>query len=192
VPSIEHRKSDQPNGESIGTTYTRGLIFFFWVDVMHSSCAYSFPFRPGGVMSFHRAELHGALLNRLPSCCGAFSSKRLDSYVQQPNDLIMLRFRDGSTATCDILLGADGVKSAVRKTMLHEAATWAESEHRNIDATQLRSLSEPRFSGFFAYRALIPSARLSGISPQHKALSSAVQVSCSLRRVSDSVSSYSV
>jgi len=126
-------------------------------------------------MVFHRAEFHGALLNRLPSSCGTFPSKRLESYVQRPNDSIMLRFQDGSTATCDILLGADGVKSAVRKTMFHEAAMWAESEHRNADAEQLRNLSEPRFSGFFAYRALIPSARLSSISPQHKGLSLGVQ-----------------
>jgi salicylate hydroxylase len=138
-------------------------------------------------MSFHRAEFHGALLNRLPSCCGAFPSKRLESYTQQPGDAIMLRFQDGSTATCDILLGADGVKSAVRKTMLHEAASWAESQHRNADAAELRSLSEPHLSGFFCYRALIPAERLSSISSQHRALSSGVQVSYSLLRVSDTV-----
>ena len=138
-------------------------------------------------MSFHRAEFHGALLNLLPSSCGANPSKRLESYVQQPNDPIILRFQDGSTATCDILLGADGVKSVVRKTMIHEAAMLEESEHRKADAEQLRSLSEPRFSGFFAYRALIPSARLSSISPQHRGLSSGVQVSCGVLKVSNSV-----
>ena len=138
-------------------------------------------------MSFHRAEFHGALLNRLPSSCGAFPAKRLESYTQQPGDAIMLRFQDGSTATCDILLGADGVKSAVRKTMLHEAASWAESQHQNADATELRDLSEPLFSGFFSYRALIPAERLSSISSQHRVLSSGVQVSHSLLRVSDTV-----
>ena len=142
--------------------------------------SFSFPFRPGGVMLFHRAEFHGALLNRLPSCCGVFPSKRLESYTQQPGDAIVLRFQDGSTATCDILLGADGVKSAVRKTMLHEAASWAGSQHRNAEAAELRNLSEPRFSGFFCYRALIPAERLSSISSQHQALSLDVQVSYSL------------
>ena len=138
-------------------------------------------------MGFYRAEFHEALLNRLPSSCDAFPSKRLESYFQQPNDSIMLHFQDGSTATCDILLGADGVKGAVRKTMFHEAATLAESEHKNADAEQLRSLSELRFSGFLAYRALIPSTKLSSISPQHKVLSSEVQVSCGLLGVSDTV-----
>ena len=138
-------------------------------------------------MPFHRAEFHGVLLNRLPPSCGAFTSKRLESYIQQPNGPIMLHFQDGSTATCDILLGADGIKSAVRKTMFHEAALLAESEHRNIDAEKLRSLSEPHFSGCFAYRALIPSTRLASISPQHKAISSGMQVSYDLLRVSDTV-----
>ena len=142
---------------------------------------------PGGMMTFHRAEFHRALLNRLPSSCGTFSSKRLESYTQQPGDPIVLRFQDGSTAICDILLGADGVKSAVRKTMLSEAASWAESQQRNAEATELRNLSEPRFSGFFSYRALIPAERLSSISPQHRALSSGIQVSFSLLRVFDIV-----
>ncbi|KAN0109198.1 salicylate hydroxylase [Russula decolorans] len=152
VPSVQQRKADQPNGHAMGTTHTRG-----------------------GMMSFHRAEFHVALLNRLPSSCGAFASKRLESYTQQPGNAIMLRFQDGSTATCDILLGADGVKSAVRKTMFQEAASWAESQHRNADAAGLRNLSELHFSGFFCYRALIPAERLSSISPQHRALSSGVQ-----------------
>jgi salicylate hydroxylase len=138
-------------------------------------------------MSFHRAEFHSALLNRLPSSCSAFPSKRLESYTQQPGDAIMLHFQDGSTATCDILLGADGVKSAVRKTILHEAASWAESQHRNGDAAELRNMSEPHFSGFFCYRALIPTERLSSISSQHRALSSGVQVGYSLFRVFDTV-----
>ena len=62
-------------------------------------------------MSFHRAEFHGVLLNRLPSSCGTFPSKRLESYTQQPEDKIVLYFQDGSTATCDILLGAYDVKT---------------------------------------------------------------------------------
>ncbi|KAI0277471.1 salicylate hydroxylase [Russula aff. rugulosa BPL654] len=152
VPSVQLRKADQTNGHAVGATQSRG-----------------------GMVTFHRAEFHGALLNRLPSSCGTFPSKRLESYTQQPGDAILLRFQDGSTATCDILLGADGVKSAVRKTMFHEAASWAESQHRNADAAELRSLSEPHFSGFFSYRTLIPAESLSSISPQHRALSSGVQ-----------------
>lgn len=144
-------------------------------------------------MGLHRAEFHKVLLDRLSSRCRTFPSKRLESYVQQAGAPIVLRFQDGSTTTCDILIGADGLKSAVRKTMFNEASLWAESQHRNADAAQLRSLSEPRFSGVLSYRALIPAAKLSSVSPQHRVLSSAVQVSCELLNVSDhGVLSYAV
>jgi len=126
-------------------------------------------------MGVHRAEFHKVLLNRLSSRCRTLPSKRLESYVQQAGAPITLRFQDGSTSTCDVLIGADGLKSAVRKTMFHEVAMCAESQHRNADAVRLQSVSEPRFSGVLSYRALIPGERLSSISPQHRVLSSAVQ-----------------
>jgi salicylate hydroxylase len=131
-------------------------------------------------MGVHRAEFHEVLLNRLSSRCRTYPSKRLESYTQRPGGPIQLRFHDGSTAMCDILVGADGVKSVVRKTMFHEAALWAESQHRNADAAELRSLSEPRFSGVLSYRTLIPAARLSSISPQHRVFSSPMQVSLTM------------
>ncbi|KAH9988555.1 salicylate hydroxylase [Russula vinacea] len=135
VPSIQYRKADQPDGLAIGAIYSRGKL-----------------------ITVHRAEFHGVLLNRLPSRCCISSSKRLESYVKQLGTPIMLRFQDGSTATCDILIGADGLKSAVRKAMFQEAATWTESQHRNADATELCDMSNLRFSGVFSYRALIPAA----------------------------------
>jgi 2-polyprenyl-6-methoxyphenol hydroxylase-like FAD-dependent oxidoreductase len=88
-------------------------------------------------MSFHRAEFHGALLNRLPSSCGAFSSKRLESYTQQPGGAIMLRFQDGSTATCDILLGAD-------RTSAGSSATGHSSPPRDYQAFPLNIGHFPR------------------------------------------------
>ncbi|KAI0290583.1 salicylate hydroxylase [Russula brevipes] len=112
-----------------------------------------------GLMGLHRAEFH----------------ERLESYTQRPGAPIQLRFQDGSTATCDILIGADGLKSAVRKTMLQEAALWAESQRRNAEAAELRNSCEARFSGVLSYRTLIPAARLSSSSPQHRVFSSAVQ-----------------
>jgi salicylate hydroxylase len=35
---------------------------------------------------------------------------------------IRLEFADGTTATTDVLIGADGIRSAVRKTMFEEAS----------------------------------------------------------------------
>jgi salicylate hydroxylase len=95
---------------------------------------------------------------------------------------IELRFHDGSTAMCDILIRADGIKLVVRKTMFQDAALEAQSQHRNADAAELCNMGELRFSSFFAYRMLrlIPTVRLSSISPQHRVFSSAMQVSVSV------------
>jgi salicylate hydroxylase len=130
-------------------------------------------------MGIHRAEFHGALLNQLPSQCRTFTSRRLENYTQQPGGQIQLQFQDGSTATCDILIGADGIKSIVRKRMLQKAAAEVEVQSWDNEAAELRSLIDPRFSGVLSYRALIPSERLSKISPQHSVFSSPVHVSAS-------------
>jgi salicylate hydroxylase len=127
-------------------------------------------------MGIHRAEFHQVLLNRLPPRCRTFASKRLERYTQQPDAPIQLHFQDGSTATCDILIGADGLKSAVRKRMLQEAAAEVETQNWDAEAAELRCLIEPRFSGVFSYRALIPAERLSRIAPQHRVFSLPVQV----------------
>lgn len=46
--------------------------------------------------------------------------KRLDSYVdasEAEGKPITLNFQDGTSAICDVLIGADGVKSAVRTAL---------------------------------------------------------------------------
>ena len=42
-------------------------------------------------------------------------AKKMRSLTQQPEQNIILEFEDGTTHACDILLGADGIHSAVRK-----------------------------------------------------------------------------
>ena len=73
----------------------------------------------------------------------AHLGKRLQSYTQDgPDGPIQLTFVDGTSATCDVLVGCDGIKSNIRKTLLAET-----SQPENASAT---------FSGKFCYRGLIP------------------------------------
>ncbi|TFK64958.1 FAD/NAD(P)-binding domain-containing protein [Pluteus cervinus] len=122
----------------------------------------------GNLMAFHRADFQKVLLNRLPAACRIHCSKRLKSYTQNglssgPNS-IELFFEDGSSSTCDVLLGADGLKSAVRKSWV------AEQTGSGLGVDGILDLADPVWSGTTAYRALIPAEKLRVRAPQHRSL----------------------
>lgn len=99
--------------------------------------------------------------------------KRLQSYVQ-PADAaapIELQFQDGTTATCDILVGADGVRSAVRSAMYSQLADAALAAGKTEEeAARLRAYGDAVFSGYIAYRTLIRKDTLSSEAAAHRAL----------------------
>lgn len=129
-------------------------------------------------MRFHRADFHGVLLSYLPPSCTTHNKKRLISYTQLLEDCpgkspITLTFKDGSIATCDVLIGADGIKSAVRPCMMRELA-----EVVNPDEKQsVLSCMSPIWSGVTAYRTLISSEKLRARCPDHRVLREFTQVS---------------
>lgn len=63
---------------------------------------------------YHRGHLHQALLGNVPSDI-VHLGKKLVSTTADPNDGVILKFQDGTTASADILLGADG---------LHSVSAW--------------------------------------------------------------------
>ncbi|PIL34430.1 hypothetical protein GSI_03205 [Ganoderma sinense ZZ0214-1] len=90
-------------------------------------------------------------------------SKRLTSYESEtsPTAPITLHFKDGTTATCDLVIGSDGVRSAVRRTMFTDLANHAENQGQTDEAAQLREMVEPVYSGQLAHRGIAPSSALS-------------------------------
>lgn len=89
----------------------------------------------------------------------------------------MLTFEDGTTAEADVLIGCDGIGSAVRRQML---AGLAEACRRSGDewmATNLLEVVNPVWSGSYAYRGVFPSAKLAKMNSNHRALSRPVNVS---------------
>ncbi|KAJ6513511.1 hypothetical protein DFH09DRAFT_1197196 [Mycena vulgaris] len=147
VPAFNYRKSDQQVGFSFNTLITNGSLIML-----------------------HRADFQNVLLRRLPKSCRINCSKRIKTYTQRPSGPTELVFEDGTRAYCDVLIGADGLKSAVRRVFLTERVNWMQGQGRFQEAADIASCIEPVYSGTTAYRALIPSERLKAVAPGHQTL----------------------
>ena len=90
-----------------------------------------------GQQSVHRAHFLDALVKLVPSERTHFN-KRVDSLEDKHDGPVLIRFKDGTTATADAVIGADGVHSAVRAHLLGKEA------------------AKPVYAGSVAYRALVP------------------------------------
>ncbi|KAJ7085016.1 hypothetical protein C8R43DRAFT_1051651 [Mycena crocata] len=152
VPAFNYRKSDQQTGFSFTTLITQGAL-----------------------LTFHRADFQNVLLRRLPKSCRITCSKRLRTYTQRQSGPTELIFEDGTRAFCDVLVGADGLKSAVRRSFLSERANWMQAQGRFQEAADIASCIDATWSGIIAYRALIPAERLSAVAPGHQALTTPTQ-----------------
>ncbi|OSX62801.1 hypothetical protein POSPLADRAFT_1141422 [Postia placenta MAD-698-R-SB12] len=126
--------------------------------------------------SFHRAEFQAALVRHLPQSYNIYFSKRLKSYTETPSGEMVLEFLDGSTAACDILVGCDGIKSAVRSVLYHSLVKEAELAGDIAQAACFRREAIPQWSGYIAYRALFPRDRLEAACPGHPALTRSLLV----------------
>lgn len=87
---------------------------------------------------FHRADLLAALASAMPA--GQVQTGRRLAGLADRGDRVTLRFADGAEAEADIVVGADGIHSAVRTALFGPEA--------------------PRFTGCIAYRGLVPVERL--------------------------------
>jgi salicylate hydroxylase len=81
---------------------------------------------------------------------------RLEKYTKTSNGIELL-FSNGRKATCDLLVGADGVNSAVRKSFL---------DNGNGDAKH----SHPTWTGTMVYRSLVEAEFIKKDSPDHPGL----------------------
>ena len=73
-----------------------------------------------GIISFHRADFHQILLDKIKNKIPFYTSKRGQSIEQKENGVV-LHFSDGTSATGDYLLACDGIRSAIRQQFLPTA-----------------------------------------------------------------------
>jgi salicylate hydroxylase len=128
----------------------------------------------------HRAEFHTVLLRRLAGNTRTHVNKALVAYSARPDGALQLRFAGGGEAQCDVLVGADGVRSAVRAQMLETQSAAAD----DAQASELRACIPPSFSGATSYRTVVPREKLEAIAPDHPVLSSGRFVRCLHLRLS--------
>ncbi|EGO00194.1 hypothetical protein SERLA73DRAFT_107208 [Serpula lacrymans var. lacrymans S7.3] len=109
---------------------------------------------PYGCIRFHRAHFLDVFVEHIPEGVAHFG-KRLTSFTRgSSQEPLTLQFADGSNASCDLLVGCDGIKSLVRAQLFKELAI---QESRS----DFLGFIEPVWSGTIAYRGLIPVHRLS-------------------------------
>ncbi|TFK44427.1 FAD/NAD-P-binding domain-containing protein [Crucibulum laeve] len=106
---------------------------------------------PYGCIRFHRAAFLDVFVDHLPPGVAHFG-KRVVSYSESATvggGPIIVHFADNTTATCDVLVGCDGIKSTVRAQLFR---TKAQKEQ----LPELLRYIDPVWSGTIAYRGLIP------------------------------------
>ncbi len=99
---------------------------------------------PGvGQSSVHRADFLDAIVANLPDGIAHFGKRCVD--VQQDASSATAYFDDGAHFTGDVIIGFDGIKSAVR--------------HHVLPVDQYGEIT-PFWSGTYAYRGMIPTGEL--------------------------------
>lgn len=107
------------------------------------------PGGPGkGMNMIHRARFLDELVALIPDGSASFG-KRLVS-VQPTDDGVRLYFSDGNVAGASAVIGCDGVKSRVRRSLFGRT-------------------SDARFTGKYAYRGLVPMSKAVGLLGEARA-----------------------
>jgi len=141
-----YRKADQAEGITFGTSM---------VDLV----------------TIHRPDFLRILLESGPKNYRTHFQKRLLSYHESGAGPITLNFKDGSVATCDVLVGADGIKSSVRTNMYERLASQFKEEGSSSERAEgMRRNVNPTWTGQVVYRSLIPREVLEKAFPNHHSL----------------------
>jgi len=157
--AFSFRKSDELNGSPFFDLITPGVPPSY---MYISNRAHSITYQ-GGHATYHRADLQEILLNHVSSSVHCHLNHRLVSYKEE-KEQIQLEFKNGETTSCDILVGADGINSVVRKVFL--------AKKRGINSSSEEALinASPVWSGTSVYRGLVKSEVIKRELPNHRAL----------------------
>jgi 2-polyprenyl-6-methoxyphenol hydroxylase-like FAD-dependent oxidoreductase len=91
-----------------------------------------------GYFGAHRADLHAVLQRALPPECVRLGARC--TAVAQSDGGVQIAFADGRKAEADVVVGADGIRSEVRRSLFGP--------------------DQPRFTGHICWRGLVPASAL--------------------------------
>lgn len=154
------KKSDQKEGVAFLDDTVPGMIY----GVLHPRAQLFTGRNVGGIWGIHRAELQEVLLRRLNKDMHLNLSSRVVACEEQGN-IASIKFEDGTTANFDLVIGADGLKSVIRRDLL--TAKFPDEIDRIL----------PIWSGSTVYRFLVPMQALSQKAADHPAITKATMVS---------------
>ncbi|KAF8993910.1 hypothetical protein BDQ17DRAFT_1545816 [Cyathus striatus] len=115
-------------------------------------------YQNGSPAHFHRAEVHHTLMKVLPPSVKVHLSHRLVSY-DESDDNVVLNFDSQEPQMCDLLIGADGIRSHVRAELINKRFP---DEKKSIN---------PIWGGTVLYRSLIDAEKVKKAFPDHVSLS---------------------
>ncbi|OAX31447.1 FAD/NAD(P)-binding domain-containing protein [Rhizopogon vinicolor AM-OR11-026] len=118
-------------------------------------------FNHSGRGRLKRQELLDILEQHLPASCTVHFNKRLTTYDKQSAGSLVLHFADDSAVTTDVLIGADGIHSSVRKTLFETI------DRDVVDPSKIRHFADASWTGTSVYRALFPVEKLLKVDPNH-------------------------
>ncbi|KAI0026777.1 hypothetical protein K488DRAFT_64556, partial [Vararia minispora EC-137] len=161
--------NDSSNGEPVGFSFRKS-------DVDGPGYTYFKMPMPREPMLIHRSALITALFEGLPPppLCTIHTSSRLIEFSSAQAGVIdgpvILRFADGSTREADVIIGADGVRSAVRNSMF-PGGVYVDEVGKCVEV-------EPKWTGVVVYRSLITRGMLAAAQEGgHQALTTPLIVS---------------
>lgn len=94
-------------------------------------------------LTVHRGDFHKLMTDALPDGVLEFNKKL--SEIEDVGDKVVMKFTDGTTEEADFVIGADGINSKVRESLLGEEL--------------------PIYTGYVAHRAVFPTPIDSGALP---------------------------